>query len=41
MIDASGAKEAVAKEIWDAVKSRLEPQASRRTVEDAVALGLG
>jgi dTMP kinase len=42
MIDASATKEAVAKEIWDAVKSRLDPPpAPRRAVEDAVALGLG
>jgi dTMP kinase len=37
VVDASGAKEDVAKSIWDAVKSRLEPPAARRVVEDAVS----
>jgi dTMP kinase len=37
VVDASGAKEDVAKNIWDAVKSRLEPPAARRVVEDAVS----
>jgi dTMP kinase len=41
MIDASGTKEAVAKEIWDAVKSRLEMPAAHRAAEDAVSLGVG
>jgi dTMP kinase len=36
VIDAGAAKEAVANEIWDAVKSRLEPPAARRLIEDAV-----
>jgi dTMP kinase len=33
-IDASGAKEDVAKEVWDAVKSRLEPAPADRIAED-------
>jgi len=37
VVDASGTKEDVAKNIWDAVKSRLEPPAARRVVEDAVS----
>jgi dTMP kinase len=37
VVDASGAKEDVAKSSWDAVKSRLEPPAARRVVEDAVS----
>src|SRR5580658_3336412 len=37
VVDASGAKEDVAKSIRDAVKSRLEPPAARRVVEDAVS----
>jgi dTMP kinase len=36
-IDASATKDVVAKEIWDVVKSRLEPPAARRLVEDAVS----
>jgi dTMP kinase len=35
VIDASAAKEAVAREIWDAVKSRLDP--ARRVVADAAS----
>jgi dTMP kinase len=35
VIDASAAKEAVAKEIWDAVKSRLEP--ARRVAADVAS----
>jgi len=37
VIDASAAKEAVAKEVWDAVKSRLEPPAARRVVENVTS----
>jgi dTMP kinase len=37
VIDASPAKEEVAKEIWEAVKSKLEPAASRQVVEDVVS----
>ena len=36
-IDASATKDVVAKEVWDAVKSRLEPRATRRLVEDPVS----
>jgi dTMP kinase len=37
VVDASDAKEDVAKEVWDAVKSRLEPPAARCVIEDAVS----
>lgn len=37
LIDASATKEEVARQIWDAVKSRFEPPAARRVVEDAVS----
>jgi dTMP kinase len=37
VVDAGAAKEAVAKDIWDAVKARLAPPAARRVVEDAVS----
>jgi dTMP kinase len=36
VVDAGAAKEEVAKRIWEAVTSRLEPPAPRRVVEDAV-----
>jgi dTMP kinase len=34
IIDASAAKEEVAKEVWEAVKSRLHPEPARRVAED-------
>jgi dTMP kinase len=34
VVDASAAKEEVAKQIWRAVKSRLEPAAASRTIEN-------
>lgn len=37
VVDACAAKEAVAKDIWDAVQARLAPPAARRVVEDAVS----
>ena len=37
VIDAGAAKEDVAKQIWEAVRSRLELPAPRRVVEDAVS----
>src|SRR5271169_378287 len=37
VVDASGTKQDVAKQIWDAVKSRLDPPAARHIVEDAVS----
>jgi len=37
VIDAGGAKEDIARQVWDAVKTRLEPEPARRVVEDAVA----
>jgi len=36
IIDASAAKEEVAKEVWEAVKSRLHPEPARRVAEDVV-----
>jgi dTMP kinase len=36
VIDAGGAKEDVARQIWDAVNTRLDPKTARRPVEDAV-----
>jgi len=36
-IDARATKEEVARQIWGTVKSRLEPPAARRVVEDAVS----
>jgi dTMP kinase len=37
VVDASAAKETVAKDVWDTVKSRLAPPATQRIVEDAVS----
>ncbi len=37
LIDASAAKEDVARDVWDAVTSRLEPAAAARRVAEAVA----
>jgi dTMP kinase len=37
VIDAAAAKEDVARQIWEAVRSRLAPQVPRRVVEDAVS----
>ena len=37
VIDAGGAKEDVARQIWEAVNARLDPKAARRPVEDAVS----
>src|SRR6202453_3844781 len=37
LIDAAAAKEDVARQIWEAVRSRLEPPAPRRVAEDAVS----
>jgi dTMP kinase len=37
VIDASGAKEDVARQIWDVVTLRLDPKAGRRMAEDAVS----
>ena len=37
VIDAGSAKEDVARQIWEAVRSRLQPPAQRRVVEDAVS----
>jgi dTMP kinase len=37
VIDASATREHVARQIWETVKSRLEPPAARRIVEDAVS----
>jgi dTMP kinase len=37
VVDAGAAKEEVAKAVWDAVKSRLEPAAVQRVAEDAVS----
>jgi dTMP kinase len=37
VVDASAAREAVAKEVWDAVQSRLEPPAARRVVENVTS----
>jgi dTMP kinase len=36
VIDAGGAKEDVARQIWEAVNTRLDPKAVRRPVEDVV-----
>ena len=37
VIDATGAKEEIAKAIWETVKTRLDPAPTRRAVEDALA----
>jgi dTMP kinase len=37
VIDAGGAKEDVARQIWEAVNTRLDPKAVRRPVEDVVS----
>jgi dTMP kinase len=37
VVDAGAAKKQVAKQIWQAVRSRLDPPAARRVVEDVVS----